>query len=294
MRLSSIKTIFVFDFDLTLTMDHSGGLPNSDIDYMNGQLPQLVKMLESLHKIGIIVYINTRGITGDYPYSVKTYLQARLGPKYSTLIRDVYGGAPSEDVDEEDGMPFLEFTPDYDLRKAISRTDSEFRRRYLPELVGKRITQRTDLDPDDGGLWALHKVCVLEKIQKDENVSKDQIYFFDDTLINIQVAEWFEFSHSYHISQVNLLQTIEIVKNVLSSLKTKVSQRFILERQGSRLTQEQTQSVVSTIMKSHKSIPAAKSVIARLRNKGKNRDLESLRILLASLTEQQKKVKSIK
>jgi hypothetical protein len=291
--MSSAKTIFVFDFDLTLTMDHSGGFPFSDQDYMKGQLPNLVKMLETLNELGVIVYINTRGIVGDYPFSVKTYLQARLGPKYRTLIRDVYGAVPSEEVDE-DGIPFLEFSPDYDLRGVISRTDSEFRTRYLPNFIGKRITQRTKLNPDDDTLWALHKVCILEKIKRDEEVTKNQIYFFDDTKINIEVAKWFGFSHSYCITEKNLLQTIKLVDKELSKLKAEVRKRFILERQDSMLTQQQKQSVVSTMMTSHKSIPAAKSSIARLGNKGKNRDLESLSHILESLSRLQYKKSSKK
>jgi hypothetical protein len=86
--------------------------------------------------------------------------------------------------------------------------------------------------------------------------------------------------------------TTQIVENVLSLLKNKVIQRFILNRQRTRLTQEQKEFVVSTMMNSYKSIPAAKSAIARLGNKGKNRDLKSLQNLLASFTRQQQKIKS--
>jgi len=111
-------------------------------------------------------------------------------------------------------------------------------------------------------------------------------------LINIQVAKWFGFSHSYHIGKGGLLMTTQIVENVLSLLKNKVIQRFILNRQRTRLTQEQKEFVVSTMMNSYKSIPAAKSAIARLGNKGKNRDLKSLQNLLASFTRQQQKIKS--
>ena len=79
------KIVFVFDFDQTLTMYHSGGLPELEVDYIE-RMDLLLPMLEKLNQRGIVVYINTRGIAAD----VKLYLKKKLdGPDKVLWMRSV-------------------------------------------------------------------------------------------------------------------------------------------------------------------------------------------------------------
>lgn len=76
-QLKRDKLVFVFDFDQTLTMEHSGGEPDPSDDYIV-RMDLLVAMLERLYDMGISVYINTRGIATTDKVSVRTYLKDRL------------------------------------------------------------------------------------------------------------------------------------------------------------------------------------------------------------------------
>lgn len=118
----------VYDFDLTLTSVHTGGMPSVNIDYFGDRLPKIRSLFQrSIYPI----YVNTRGLRDP----VREYLHSRDLLQYVT---DVYGA------------------------------------NTVIELAA--------------GDWPQRKVRVLDQIRKRHSLTKDQIYFYDDTPENILAA----------------------------------------------------------------------------------------------------------
>jgi FMN phosphatase YigB (HAD superfamily) len=76
--------IVVFDFDLTLTTVHTGGIPNINTDYFGERLEVVKKILNNLEKDKISVYICTRGVASY----VNTYVKSS---KFKLAITGVWG-----------------------------------------------------------------------------------------------------------------------------------------------------------------------------------------------------------
>jgi len=171
------KIVFVFDFDQTLTMYHSGGLPELEVDYIE-RMDLLLPMLEKLNQRGIVVYINTRGIAAD----VKLYLKKKLdGPDKVLWIRDVYGADSEENIGD-----------------ALLPDETAFNR--IDDLVIKTLGQRKDMKDPSSRVWAYQKSVFLEDIATREGVTdKADVYFFDDTAINVEYAKTNGFTNSFRI-----------------------------------------------------------------------------------------------
>ena len=205
-QLKRDKLVFVFDFDQTLTMVHSGGEPDPSNDYIV-RMDLLVAMLERLYDMGISVYINTRGIATTDKVSVRTYLKDRLnalkkqqekvGQQQTTfkkLITDVYG-ADSEDslrnpFDTKQARQSVRTEQQYiqKIDDVFCKTDTE----VIKVLGGK-------LKDESSRVWAHQKVLYLDKIAKRAHVPKENVYFFDDTVINVDYAKAHGYIHSYRI-----------------------------------------------------------------------------------------------
>ena len=204
-QLKRDKLVFVFDFDQTLTMEHSGGEPDPSDDYIV-RMDLLVAMLERLYDMGISVYINTRGIATTEKVSVRTYLKERLdtlkkqqekvGQQQTTfkkLIKDVYGA----DSEDSIGNPF-------DTKQA--RQSVRTQQQYIQKI--EDVFYKTDaevikvlgeLNDESSRVWAHQKLLYLDKIAKRAHVPKENVYFFDDTVINVCYAKAHGYIHSYRI-----------------------------------------------------------------------------------------------
>jgi len=204
-QLKRDKLVFVFDFDQTLTMEHSGGEPDPSDDYIV-RMDLLVAMLERLYDMGISVYINTRGIATTDKVSVRTYLKDRLnalkkqqekvGQQQTTfkkLIKDVYGA----DSEDSIGNPF-----DTKQARQSVRTQQQYIQKIENVFIktdAEVIKVLGELKDESSRVWAHQKLLYLDKIAKRAHVPKENVYFFDDTVINVCYAKAHGYIHSYRI-----------------------------------------------------------------------------------------------
>jgi hypothetical protein len=138
----------------------------------------LVSMLEKLNKRGIVVYINTRGIAAE----VNMYLRQKLdGPDNGLWIRDVYGADSEENIGD-----------------ALLPEETAFNR--IDDLVIETLGQRKDMKDSSSRVWAYQKSVFLENIATREGITdKADVYFFDDTAINVEYAKTKGFHNSFRI-----------------------------------------------------------------------------------------------
>ena len=161
---------FAFDFDLTLTIDHTGGKP---IDYVSntgrfaGQnkslttlfgkdgLAQLFKMIQDIKAKGIAVYIVSRG---EYGQLVKTF----------------------QDNFQHDGQSLLELIGgETHIYGAITTK---------PEYPTSETRGKYSLSVANENVWAGYKLDYLKDINRKYNSTRQpNILFFDDTKVNIDI-----------------------------------------------------------------------------------------------------------
>jgi len=190
--------VFVFDFDQTLIMGHTGGQPTTDYDYDTDDymIKNLCDVLKLLFKRNIPVYINTRGVVQD----VKNYLKYRfhkVGENFDTLIKGIFGAENEEAI----GNPYSNTLEFWHAESIIS---SKFVNAQLKDASTR--------------VWAYEKIVYLNKIKEKEQVAKECIYFFDDTDINIQYAKLSGYTNSFIIDTNFLKHTLELVPQSLSGL----------------------------------------------------------------------------
>jgi hypothetical protein len=166
------KIIFVFDFDLTLTFKNdriTNYLP-IDGNYIElfeseDKLNDMKGTFERIKHMGNNIYINTRGLVQDI-----THILKNVGINVGTcnLIKDVKGSDTLEHINKPFG--FL-----------------ELKKNGLEQIEDTNI------------LWAVKKVIYLNNIKENENVEYNNIFFFDDSHININVAKLNGYTNSFLI-----------------------------------------------------------------------------------------------
>jgi hypothetical protein len=164
------KFIFVFDFDLTLTFKNdriTNNLPTNG-DYIElfeseEKLNDMRETFERIKSTGGTIYINTRGLVRDI-----THILKNVGITVGTdnLIKDIKGSNTLEHINKPFGF-------------------IELKKYGLEEIKDTNI------------LWAVKKVIYLNNIKDNENVQYNNILFFDDSYININVAQINGYSNSF-------------------------------------------------------------------------------------------------
>ena len=164
------KFIFVFDFDLTLTFKNdriTNNLPTNgnyiELFESEEKLNDMRETFERIKSTGGSIYINTRGLVRDITHILKN---VGISVGIDSLIKDVKGSNTLEHINKPFG--FIELT------------------KYgLEEIKDTNI------------LWAVKKVIYLNNIKDNENVQYNNILFFDDSHININVAQLNGYSNSF-------------------------------------------------------------------------------------------------
>jgi len=185
----SNQKVFVFDFDQTLIMGHSCGQPEIHDIHLFGEMEhkyKLNEMLQNLFDKNIPVYVNTRGQASF----IKNFLDFHTNPQY---IKDVYGASNLEAISD----PFLD-------KKLFYETDQK-----VFEILQK--FNFTDLKDSSSRVWSFQKSYYLNEICKKENVSKENVYFFDDTLINVLYARENGFKNSFRIFDETFTEDPELL-----------------------------------------------------------------------------------
>lgn len=164
--LNENKYIFVFDFDLTLTNKTSDGTPKDTSYYIQlfGSEIKLLKLKEYLKKIidnGYIIYINTRALIRDIDNILKNI-------ELDSMIKEIKGSKSIENI----------FSPFNNI---------ELEQYDLINIYNNDI------------LWAVKKVIYLNEIIMQENVTQDNILFFDDSIININTSKLNGYINSFLI-----------------------------------------------------------------------------------------------
>ena len=201
-------SVFVFDFDQTLIMGHSGGQPTIDDEYETDDslIIKLCETLKSLLANNISIYINTRGVVEE----VINYLRHRfhkVGENFNNLIKGVFGA----EYEEQISNPYS--------------TTLEFW--YANNIVSSKL-EIAPMKDASTRVWAYQKAAYLNKIAEQEQLDKESLYFFDDTEINIEYAKLCGYNHSFIINNEYsgktcfLEHTLELVPKLLSGLLVNV------------------------------------------------------------------------
>lgn len=163
------KYIFVFDFDLTLTFKSAHGYDKySDFIYLfesEENVELLKKIFYKIKEIGGTIYLNTRGFVKNIILILKN-MGIEIGN--NKLIKDIKGSERIEEIN----CPFSEL-----------------------EKNKYNITMIDDINI----LWAIKKVIYLNHIRDIENTQYNNILFFDDSHININIAKMNGYNNSYII-----------------------------------------------------------------------------------------------
>jgi len=163
------KYVFVFDFDLTMTIKSSDGW-NKNKNFIelfdNEEKIEKLKMyFERIVKSGHIIYINTRALIHDVKH-ILTTIGFEIGE--NKLIKEIMGS-------EQVHVIYYPFTI------------SELNHYGLSDISNSTV------------LWGLKKVTFLNKIVEREQISAPNVLFFDDIDININTAKLNGFSNSFLI-----------------------------------------------------------------------------------------------
>jgi hypothetical protein len=163
------KNIFVFDFDLTMTVKSSDGY-NKNTDFIElfdnkEKLDKLKDFFEKIVKSGNIIYINTRALISDIKY-ILTKIGFEIGE--NKLIKEIKGSESIQII----SCPF---------------SLSELEKYDLVNVLNSKI------------LWGVKKVIFLNKIVEQEKTIPLNVLFFDDSVININTAKLNGFSNSFLI-----------------------------------------------------------------------------------------------
>jgi len=163
------KYIFVFDFDLTLTNKSSNNI-NLSSNYIElfeseEKLEKLKEYLIKIKKLGFIIYINTIALVSD----IKLILnKINISIGQDNLIKDIKGSESIEKINN----PF---------------NNEELEKYNLINITNIKI------------LWGLKKVIMLNLIKNNENVKSENILFFDDSKVNIDIARINGYKNSFLI-----------------------------------------------------------------------------------------------
>jgi len=164
------KFIFVFDFDLTLTFKSDRITNNLPMDgnYMElfeseTKLNDMKETFERIKRIGSNIYINTRGLVRDITHILKN-VGIYVGS--NNMITDIKGSLVLDHINRPFGL-------------------IELKKYGLDQIKDTNI------------LWAVKKVIYLNNIKEVENVKYNNILFFDDSHININVAKLNGYSNSF-------------------------------------------------------------------------------------------------
>jgi hypothetical protein len=164
--------VFVFDFDMTLTLQSSDGMDKEacytqyiKLFESDQKLFRLKEYFEQIVYMGFPIYINTRALSSDI-----IHIMEKVGINIGKpmLIKDVMGSNTTEQIN----IPF---------------SDAE-----------KSFYNITSIDNPDI-LWAIKKVIYLNKIREIENTNYNNILFFDDSEININMAKLNGYVNSFII-----------------------------------------------------------------------------------------------
>jgi hypothetical protein len=172
----SAEKVFVFDFDQTLIVGHSGGLPKIDLEYKTNDciLLELVKMLQALKQKNITVYINTRGIA-SLVQKYLTHLFKKFKIEFKDYIKAVKGAATEQEI------------------KTANLSSRDF---YVVDAQVRNTVETSGYD-QSSCVRAWQKVLFLDQIAAEEQVAKESVYFFDDTAVNIAYAKANGFKNSF-------------------------------------------------------------------------------------------------
>lgn len=203
MYLITYMKIVVFDFDLTLTYEHTGGEPNIEdtLKYFNNcgnnGGKYLIEMLHFLQKIKVKVHVNTRGNKIMITNCLND-LGKKLGHNQivgeGLLIESVLGAETSEEIgDPYGGKKFDEVFQEM-IKIGIKSID------------------------ESSTVWAYKKKEILDQIWKKYNIEKSNIYFYDDTKVNIDCCQYFGYINSYLIGSSALDDTIRKIFNLQRDL----------------------------------------------------------------------------
>ena len=171
-NLSTIKEkyIFVFDFDLTLTSKSSDSINKKKLNYIElfdseDKLDKLKYFFNKITSNGNYIYINTCALVSDVLHILKT-IDINIGT--NMLIKEIKGSNNVETINN----PF---------------TKTEIEKFNLQNINNNKI------------LWGIKKVIYLNEIKDYEKVPISNIFFFDDSIININTAKINGYNNSFLI-----------------------------------------------------------------------------------------------
>ena len=188
--------VIVFDFDLTLTYEHTGGEPDikNTLKYFNYNGKNLIEMLHFLKKnSGIKVHVNTRGnkiMIADCLNDLGKKLDNSQIVGEGLLIESVLGAETSDEISDPYG-------------------DNKF------DEVLQEMTEIGIKSSDESStVWAFKKKEILDEILNKYNIEKNDIYFYDDTKVNINCCRHFGYTNSFLIGSGALDDTIREVSKI--------------------------------------------------------------------------------
>lgn len=164
------KFVFVFDFDMTLTSKSSDGITKKFSNYIElfdseNKLGKLKYYLERIFNSGNIIYINTRALCSHVAHILKN-VNIEVGD--TKLIQGIKGSNRVEQITN----PF---------------NSSELAQYNLSDVT------------DESVLWGVKKVIYLNQIKDEANVPISNVFFFDDSVININTAKVNGYNNSFLI-----------------------------------------------------------------------------------------------
>ncbi|MCF7900452.1 hypothetical protein K9K77_03000 [Candidatus Babeliales bacterium] len=221
------QKVMAFDFDLTLINGHTGGFPYGK-DHMTKK-PVLNVLSDSLYReylqklqmYGFKIVVITRGIEEDVARALN-----EAGLSDIIAPQDVYGASMS---------PSDHYSHGY-------------------EQPGR--PQRTGINKPDE--WVAKKVEYLNYIVFQYHTTKDNVYFYDDTALNVIAAQHNGFEHSYvvdvenHVNGIDLLKSIVAEQERMNPVKSPAKKRRKMnamthedaKRMGEQLRQQQQMDIV--------------------------------------------------
>ncbi len=154
------RYIFVFDFDLTLTSKSSDGITKTKNNYIElfdskNKIDKLKYYLNKIVESGNLIYVNTRALSSDVAHILKN-VNIEVGD--DKLVKGIKGSIRKEQILN----PFC-----------------------FAELEKYGLHGVTD----GSVLWGVKKVIALNQIKDEENVQISNVFFFDDSVININTAK---------------------------------------------------------------------------------------------------------
>ena len=164
------KFVFVFDFDLTLTSQSSDGIKKNYSNYIElfdseNKLDKLKFYFNKIINSGNIIYINTRALVSDVVH-ILSNVKIEVGE--NKTIKGIKGSNKIEQIN----CPF---------------TKAELNQYDLINIS------------DENVLWGVKKVIFLNEIKAQENVKISNVFFFDDSIININTSKVNGYTNSFLI-----------------------------------------------------------------------------------------------